>query len=124
MCCICNYFWLKVFFKYGLFSPSQFSCRMASVERPDVLKIFMGNLLPDVNKPKLMDFFARFQLFPTEVIVPAPRDDRMAVAFIVFGSPAAAQAALHYCNGLAVPEITSCNINAHKNAIVEAFTSG
>ena len=121
MCCICNYFWLKIFFTHGLFSPSQ-PYRMA--ERPDVLKIFIGNLLPDVNKPKLLDLFARWQLYPADVVVPAPRGDRMAVAFVVFRSPHEAQAALHYCNGVHEPTVTSCNLNAHKNAIVEAFTSG
>jgi len=93
-------------------------------ERPDVLKVFLGNLLPDVNKPKLMDLFARWQLYPTEVVVPAPRGDKMAVAFVVFGSPAEAQAALWHCNGAHEPTVTSCNLNAHNNAIVEAFTSG
>ena len=117
MCCICNYFWLKILFKHGLFSPSQ-PYRMA--ERPDVLKIFIGNLMPDVNKPKLVDLFARWNLHPTDVVVPAPRGDR-AVAFVVFGSPREAADAVFFCNRMADPSISSGVMNADKNAIVEAF---
>ena len=91
-------------------------------ERPDVLKIFLGNLLPDVNKPKLMDMFARWELYPTDVIVPNGHRERMACAFVVFGTPVEAQAALYHCNGLHEVAVSYCNMNAHNNAIVEAFT--
>ena len=104
-------------------------------ERPDVLKIFLGNLLPDVNKPKLVDMFACWQLYPSDVIVPAEAKGmrfvvfgpagagiRLAVAFVVFRTPREAQAALYYCNGLHEPAVSYCNMNAHNNAIVEAFT--
>ena len=106
-------------------------------ERPDVLKIFLGNLLPDVNKPKLLDMFACWQLYPSDVIVPAEAKGmrfvvfgpggagiRLAVAFVVFGTEVEAQAALHYCNNFHATGISYCPMNAHKNAIVEAYISG
>ena len=89
-------------------------------ERPDVLKIFIGNLLPDVNKPKLMDLFAVWNLVPTDVVVPPVKNGR-AVAFVVFGSPREASDAVFFCNRMTDPSLSSGVMNADKNAIVEAF---
>ena len=89
--------------------------------RPDVLKVFMGNLCQGVNKPMLLEVFARFGLVPDEVIVPAVAFGKMAVAFAVFNTPEEAQAAILAVNGLAEPMVTPFGIHAHRVAIMGAF---
>ena len=86
---------------------------MAAGGRPDVLKVFVGNMSPNRNKPKVIDLFSRFDLVPVEVIVPHCHDGKMAVAFVVLSSAPEAQEAIDAVNGFSDPSVTPCAINAH-----------
>ena len=82
------------------------------MERPDVLKVFMGGLDPDINKPKLLKLFGACGLEPVDVIVPQCRPGKLAVAFIVFGTPPEAEWAMQAVNGMTDPELTPNVIHA------------
>lgn len=94
--------------------------------RPDVLKVFLGNLVPDINKPKLRDLFSCFDMEPAEVIVPSVTPGRSsAIAFVVFNTPDEAQQAIRCVKGLSgirrasmdIEDLSlSSGIHAHRGA--------
>ena len=89
--------------------------------RPDVLKVFLGNLFPDINKPKLLDFFSWFAMEPAEVIVPSVTPGRLGIAFVVFNTPDEAQQAIRCVDGLSghlhLEHLSpSAGIHAHRGA--------
>ncbi len=54
--------------------------------REDELKIFIGSLNHDINKPQLLTLFQSIGLEPVDVIVPPWRPGKMAFAFAIFNS--------------------------------------
>jgi RNA recognition motif-containing protein len=91
--------------------------------RPDVLKIFIGNLHHDCNKPKLVAMFEKLGMYPAEVIVPQCHAGKLAVAFVVFPTPAEAAAAAFALNGRADPDVAPGAINVHRGAIMGVFST-
>jgi hypothetical protein len=80
------------------------------MQRNDPLKIFIGSLDPGVNKPKLIDLFEKLGLEPAEIIVPAVKPGKMAVAFICWNTSQEALNAVEACNGLVDKEFTPCPV--------------
>ena len=81
-------------------NPSAYHTLASTMERPDPLKVFMGSLNRHVIKPQLQDMFDRLSMTPVEIIVPACRDDKLAVAFACFGTSEEALMAVGQLNGL------------------------
>ena len=76
------------------------------MQRNDPLKVFIGSLSPEVNKPKLIHLFERLGLSPAEIIVPTDKPGKMAVAFICWNTSQEALNAVEACNGLVDYEFT------------------
>ena len=87
-----------------------------SMSRPDYLKVFLGSLHNDVNKPKLLDLCRFFELSPFEVIVPPAKPDKLAIAFLVFNTPEEAHAAINLLNGLEDPSCSPEQIHVFRVA--------
>ena len=92
--------------------------------RPDPLKVFLGNLRPNVIKPEVMGFLTRQLsgdgfLNPVDVIVP-PNHGPVAIAFAIFDSPAEADDCIALCNG-AADDISIDYVLAHRGANMRVF---
>lgn len=72
-----------------------------TADRPDPLKVFLGNLSVDVNKPKILELLSFFDLHPVDVIVPQVSRNKLAIAFLVFNTPEEANYAMHSLQGAA-----------------------
>ena len=85
------------------------------MQRNDPLKVFLGSLSCDVNKPKLIGLFQRLGLAPAEIIVPTVRKGKLAVAFVTWNTSQEALNAVEACNGLLSSELSPCNsgLDAH-----------
>ena len=81
--------------------------------RTDTLKVFVGNLVPDVNKPQLMRLCESLDLEPHEIIVPHNTKGGLAVAFLTFYSEQEAQQALYMLNGLEDKVCTPTKLMVH-----------
>ena len=93
--------------------------------RPDPLKVFLGNLRPDVIKPEVMGFLTRQLsgdgfLNPVDVIVPPSKNCPAAIAFAIFDSPEEAADCIALCNG-ATDDISIGYILAHRGANMRVF---
>ena len=86
------------------------------MSRPDYLKVFLGSLHNDVNKPKLLDLCRFYELSPFEIIVPNPKPDKLAIAFLVFNTPEEAHAAINLLNGLEDPSCSPEQIHVFRVA--------
>jgi len=82
------------------------------MQRSDPLKIFVGSLQPWVIKPKLIPLWERLGLSPSEVIVPACRPGKLAVAFACFNTEAEALHAVLCLSGLVDEQFTPSKIIA------------
>jgi RNA recognition motif-containing protein len=80
--------------------------------RPDPLKVFLGSLDPDINKPKLLTLFHNCGLTVAEVYVPMFREGNLAIAFVCFETPEQAGIAVEMLNGCKWEGI-SMNMKAH-----------
>lgn len=90
--------------------------------RSDELKVFLGNLRPNVIKPEVMNFLSRrFPLRPVEVIVPG-NSGPTAIAFAIFGSPEEAADCIAICNGKS-DDISPGKVHAHRGANMWVFTA-
>ena len=88
--------------------------------RPDVMKVFLGNLRPDVIKPEVVGFLTqRFHLNPVDVIVP-PNGGTAAIAFAIFDSPEEASDCILLCNGK-TDDISIGKIHAHRGVNMRVF---
>ena len=88
--------------------------------RSDGLKVFLGNLRPNVIKPEVMAFLTRrFPLKPVEVIVPV-NSGPAAIAFAIFDSPEEAKDCIALCGGKA-DDISIGKIQAHRGANMRVF---
>ena len=92
--------------------------------RPDPLKVFLGNLRPNVIKPEVMGFLTRQLsgdgfLNPVDVIVP-PNHGPVAIAFAIFDSPEEADDCIALCNG-ATDDISIDYILARRGANMRVF---
>ena len=76
------------------------------MQRNDPLKVFIGSLSPEVNKPKLIRLFKRLGLSPAEIIVPTVKPGKLAVAFVCFNTSQEALNAVKECNGLLSSELS------------------
>ena len=85
------------------------------MQRNDPLKVFIGSLSPEVNKPKLIRLFERLGLSPAEIIVPTVKPGKLAVAFVCFNTAEEALVAVTKCNGLLTSELSNCpgGLHAH-----------
>ena len=72
-------------------------------DRPDPLKVFLGNLAVDVNKPKILELLSWFDLHPFDVIVPQATRGKLAIAFVVFNTPEEANYAVQSVQGAVGP---------------------
>ena len=95
--------------------------------RPDVMKVFLGNLRPDVIKPEVVGFLTqRFHLNPVDVIVPPNGGSRIfdintvAIAFAIFDSPEEAADCILLCNGK-TDDISIGKIQAHRGVNMRVF---
>ena len=77
-----------------------------SMQRVDPLKVFIGSLKNDINKPHLMHMFEKLGLSPAEIIVPTAKPRKLAVAFVCFHTSPEALNAVGICNGLVDVEVT------------------
>ena len=68
--------------------------------RQDVLKVFIGSLRSDINKPQLLSLCRFHQLNVADVIIPPAKPHKLAIAFLVFDHPEEAAAAITQLNGL------------------------
>ena len=82
------------------------------MSRQDVLKVFMGNLHADVNKPKILSLLRFHGLVPHEVHVPKPRVNKLAIAFAEFDTPEEAQSACVALNQQVDAEVSPGRIQA------------
>ena len=90
--------------------------------RSDELKVFLGNLRPNVIKPEVMNFLTgRFPLSPVEVIVPG-NSGPTAIAFAIFDSPEEASDCIALCNGKS-DDISIGKVHAHRGANMWVFTA-
>ena len=109
---VCAHSGLKIF--DVLSGPSLSPVLLLSImQREDPHKIFLGSLDPSINKPKLLALFSGLDLNPIEVIVPECRQCKLAVAFITWGTPEEAWAAVQACNGLVNTEFAPNRILVH-----------
>ena len=83
------------------------------MERVDDLKVFLGSLDPGVNKPKLVDLLQTLGLSAAEVIVPAVKPGKLAVAFCCFNSGLEALQAVQELNGMVDVAFSPSRIIAH-----------
>ena len=91
--------------------------------RPDVLKVFLGNLRPDVIKPDILGFMQRRGLDVVDVIVPSRKSDGQAgIAFAVFNSADAAADCINDCHGIE-DQVGIGPIQAHRGANMGVFSS-
>ena len=74
------------------------SCHI-TMSREDPLKIFVGSLNPDINKPQLLNLFGALNLTPVDVIVPAVHANKLAFAFVTFNSHQECQQAIGMLHG-------------------------
>ena len=88
--------------------------------RPDVLKVFLGNLRPDVIKPHILDFMQRRGQDVHDVIVPNSKWG--GIAFAVFNSAEAAAACIIDCDGIQ-DRVGNGPIHAHRGANMGVFSS-
>ena len=89
--------------------------------RPDVLKVYIGNLRPDVIKPDVLGLMSRRGLNPVDVIVPVCKGPA-AIAFAVFDSPEDASECVDECDGLE-DHVGLGAIQAHRGANMGVFSS-
>ena len=90
--------------------------------RSDELKVFLGNLRPDVIKPEVVHFVSRrFPLDPVDVIAP-PNGGPAAIAFAIFDSPEEARNCILLCNGK-TDDISIGKIHAHRGANMGVFSN-
>ena len=82
--------------------------------REDELKIFIGSLNPDINKPKLLTLFAENGLKPVDVIVPQARPGKLAVAFAIFNSTLECHQAIQMIQGAMLPAYAPGAMKAHR----------
>ena len=88
--------------------------------RSDELKVFLGNLRPNVIKPEVMNFLTgRFPLRPVEVIVPG-NSGPTAIAFAIFDSPEEASDCIALCDGK-TDDISIGKIQAHMGVNMRVF---
>ena len=73
-------------------------------DRPDPLKVFLGNLAVDVNKPKLMEMLQHCDTgMPVDIIVPQVAKGKLAIASLVFNTPEQASYAMQVLQGAVGP---------------------
>ena len=75
------------------------------MQRTDPLKVFIGSLSREVNKPRLIELFERLGLSPAEIIVPTVKPGKMAVAFVCWNTSQEALNAVEACQGLLSSEL-------------------
>ena len=72
----------------------------AMAKRPDVLKVFIGSLHNDINKPQLMKLCQFCQLDVANIHVPRAKPHKLAIAFLEFWHPEEALVAVERLDGL------------------------
>jgi hypothetical protein len=82
------------------------------MQRSDPLKVFVGSLQPQLIKPRLQPLWDRLGLSPCEVIVPACRGGKLAVAFVCFNTSSEALHAVQALSGLVDVEFSPSKIIA------------
>ena len=90
-----------------------------AVQRPDVLKVFLGNLKRDVIKPQIFDMLEQCtggSVAPVDVIVPTGRG----IAFAIFADPQQAAACVEKLRGV---QHSCClgPVEAHRGANMESL---
>ena len=83
-------------------------------EREDELKIFLGSLSPDINKPQLQALFSNIDMQPVEIFVPQPNQNKLAVAFVTWKTNEECWVAIQAVRGLADSRYTPSAIQAHR----------
>jgi RNA recognition motif-containing protein len=87
---------------------------MAGALREDELKIFVGSLGADVNKPMLQSLLEGYSLQPVDIHVPEVKPNKLAIAFVTFRSSQEAHAAVDRLHGLIAPAFSPGAIKAHR----------
>ncbi len=82
--------------------------------REDELKIFIGSLNHDINKPQLLTLFQSIGLEPVDVIVPPWRPGKMAFAFAIFNSTEECVQAIQTLQGATDPAYAPGAMMAHR----------
>ena len=82
--------------------------------RPDPLKVFIGSLHNDINKPQLMKLCDFHQLNVAEIHVPWAKPGKLAIAFLEFWHPEEAQAAVVCLDGLEDRVVTPAALNVFR----------
>ena len=88
--------------------------------RQDVLKVFLGNLRPDVIKPEIQAFLFGRGLDVVDVIVPPASNGRAGVAFATFRCADEAAECMDDCDGIE-DSISIGPIQAHRGANMRVF---
>jgi hypothetical protein len=102
---------LKTFFALSGPLPSP---AMAGALREDELKIFVGSLVAEVNKPMLVGLLEQLGLQPVDIHVPEVKPGKLAIAFVSFRSTEQAHAAVDMLHGLIAPAFSPGAIKAHR----------
>ena len=89
--------------------------------RQDVLKVFLGNLHRDINKPTLQKLCSFHGLEPVQIDVPTPKANQAAIAFLVFSSPEQAAGAVTCLHGAPDGPCSPGLIQAFRVANMGAF---
>ena len=80
----------------------------------DELKIFIGSLNPDINKPQLLTLFESLGLQPYDVIVPTPSHGQMAIAFAIFNTNWECGQAIQMLQSCSYPTYSPGAMTAHR----------
>jgi len=103
----------------GLFCEAYI--RAMANNRPDVLKVFLGNLRPDVIKPDVLAFIReRMCLDVVDIFMPSARNGQTAIAFAIFKDENEAAECQADCDGIE-DSISIGPIRAHRDANMRVF---
>ena len=90
----------------------------ARMSRPDVLKVFLGNLhWHGVDKPQIYRALQDFNLWPDDLIVPAGKG----IAFVIFHDPHMAAWCAANVDGQQHPLLSAGTVTVHMCIIMEVF---
>ena len=86
-------------------------------QRADEHKVFLGTLMPNVNKPMLMELFAQYGLVAVDIIVPSCAHGKHAFAFATFISREDTAYAAGVPNGMVDAKVSPWGIKALYGAL-------
>ena len=88
-----------------------------------MLKVFLGSLHRDINKPVVQGLRGFHELYPVQIDVPSPKWGMNAMAFLIFNSPEEAAGAITVLSGLEDQHCSPGAIQAFRVVNMGAFNT-